>query len=258
MQRPTTSGRRHNRAGSVSVAELIRKQPAPVRARTRGQAATHGLAAEPPAGLPHAVPAGRRPARAAKVAGVATGAIVLLGSIAAASILAGHRPTGPVEPHTEPPAAITGSSALRPDLLSAHLGGGRPDRVSARQPTPGPDIPLESPIMVPPPQVDVGPEPHVDIVRKFFELLLTRPSDASRLVSPELLGGSPRDFVESWAHVQAITVESTSLRPDGAVLAVVSLQERTGLWMRVEQVFRLTDTSVPRIVATEVLSAQRH
>jgi hypothetical protein len=41
------------------------------------------------------------------------------------------------------------------------------------------------------------------------------------------------------------------------VLAVVSMQERTGRWMRVEQLFRLSDTTVPRIVDTEVLSAQR-
>ena len=260
MQRPTTSGRRHNRAGSVTVAELIRKQPAPVRIRTREQAATHGLIADLLREENDTVLSGRRPTRATKLAGVTTGAIVLLASIAATAILADNRPTGPAEPRVEPPAAIIGSSALRPDLLSAHLGGGRPAGVPAQARLAAPsvaDAPLESPVMVPPPQVDVGPEPHVDIVRKFFELLPAKPAQAARLLSPDLLGGSARDFVESWGHVQAITIESTSLRPDGAVLAVVSMQERTGRWLRVEQLFRLTDTSVPRIVATEVLSAQR-
>ena len=263
MQRPTTSGRRHNRAGSVTVADLIRKHPAPTRVRVHEQAAAHDLVGdllreehEEHDGRP----SGRRSARAAKLAGVATGAIVLLASIAAASVLAGNRPGGPEVPPVEPPGSITGSSALRPDLLSARLGGGRPERVpgAARQAAPPvADLPLESPVMVPPPQVDVGPQPEVDIVRRFFELLPAQPAVASRLLSPELLGGSARDFAESWGQVQAITIESTALRPDGAVLAVVSMQERTGRWLRVEQLFRLTDTSVPRIVATEVLSAQR-
>ncbi|MCE7000487.1 hypothetical protein LZG04_37570 [Saccharothrix sp. S26] len=260
MQRPTTSGRRHNRAGSVTVAELIRKQPSPARVRTREQATTHGPAGDPPREEHDPVPSGRRPTRTAKLAGVTTGAIVLLASIAAASVLAGNRPGGPDQPLVEPPGSITGSSALRPDLLSAELAGERPEQVpaAARQAAPPVvDVPLESPVMVPPRQVDVGPQPQVDIVRRFFELLPARPAEASRMLSPELLGGSARDFVASWGHVQAITIESTSLRPDGAVVAVVSMQERTGRWLRVEQLFRLTDTSVPRIVATEVLSAQR-
>ncbi|MFJ6675164.1 hypothetical protein ACIQMJ_29010 [Actinosynnema sp. NPDC091369] len=259
MQRPTTSGRRHNRAGSVTVAELIRKQPASVRTRPREQPTTRGPAAEPQPVPGDPVPSARRPVRAAKLAGVATGAIVLLASIAAASVLAGNRSGGPAQPRVEPPGSITGSSALRPDLLSAELGGGRPERVpvAALQAAPPNDVPPESPVMVPPPQVSVGPQPQVDIVRRFFELLPAKPAEASRLLSPELLGGSARDFVESWGHVQAITIESTSLRPDGAVLAVVSMQERTGRWLRVEQLFRLTDTSVPRIVATEILSAQQ-
>lgn len=178
MQRPTTSGRRHNRAGSVTVAELIRKQPAPARVRHREQAATHGLATDPrPAPNDPAPPAGR-PTRAAKLAGVTTGAIVLLASIAAASVLAGNRAGGPDQPRVEPPGSITGSTALRPDLLSAELGGGRPERVpvAARQAAPPNDVPLESPVMVPPPQVSVGRQPQVDIVRRFFELLPAKPA----------------------------------------------------------------------------------
>ncbi|MFI9007302.1 hypothetical protein ACIGNX_08750 [Actinosynnema sp. NPDC053489] len=261
MQRPTTSGRRHNRAGSVTVAELIRKQPATVPTRYRDRAGAH----EPPAGPPREDrapnPTGGRPARTAKLAGVATGAIVLLAWVTAAAVLAGNRPAGPVQPRVEPPESISGSSALRPDLLAAQLGGGpvEPPAPAERQAAAlGDDVTPQSPVMVPPPQVDVGPQPQVDIVRRFFALLPARPAEAARLLSPELLGGSPHDFVESWAGVQAITVESTSPRSGGEVLAVVSMQERSGRWIRVEQLFRLTETSVPRIVATEVLSAQQN
>ncbi|MFE2750654.1 hypothetical protein ACFXGA_01490 [Actinosynnema sp. NPDC059335] len=230
------------------MAELIRKQPAPTRVRLRQPVGAHGLAGgahpEPP-------PRGR-----ARLVGVVAGAVVLLGWIAGAAILAGNRPAGPVEPRVEPPASITGSFALRPDVLSGRLGGEGPDRAVARphQPPPAAD---ESPVMVPTPHLVVGPQPQVDVVRRFFELLPANPAEASRLLSPDLLGGDGGDFVESWGVVQAITLEATRLRPDGTVLAVVSLQERTGRWMHVEQVFHLTDTSVPRIVGTEVLAAQR-
>lgn len=249
MQRPTTSGRRHNRAGSVTVAELIRKQPAPTRVRPHQPVGAHGLAGvgahpEPPA-------RGR-----ARLVGVATGAVLLLGWIAGAAILAGNRPAGPVEPRVEPPASISGSFALRPDLLSGRLGGAGP--AGAVAPTgQAPPAAAEPPVMVPTSHLVVGPQPQVDVVRRFFELLPANPAEASRLLSPDLVGGDRRDFTRSWGAVQAITLEATRLRPDGTVLAVVSLQERTGRWMHVEQVFHLTDTSVPRIVGTEVLAAQR-
>lgn len=258
VQRPTTSGRRHNRAGSVTVAELIRKQPTPVRIPSREQAATHALVGD--LLTDEADPTARRPSnRAAKFAGVATGAIVLVASVAAASILAGHRPHGPGQPDGRTPEPISGSSALRPDVLSAELGGGRLDRPPAPAQHAAPlaaDTPADSVVVVPS-DLALGPKPQVDVVRRFFELLPTNPADASRLLSPELVGEDARDFVASWSQVQAITIESTGMRPDGAVLAVVSMQERTGRWMRVEQVFWLTDTTVPRIVGTEVLSAQR-
>ncbi|ONI83882.1 hypothetical protein ALI22I_36250 [Saccharothrix sp. ALI-22-I] len=230
-----------------------------MRIPSREQAATHGLVVDLLGAEPE--PATRPPSnRAAKLAGVATGAIVLFAAVAAASILVGNRPGGPDQPRADAPVSISGSSALRPDVLSSELGGGRLDQApgAGRQAAPlAADVPPEAPVMVPPPTLTVGPKPQVDVVRRFFELLPAKPADASRLLSPELLGGDARDFVASWGQVQAITIESTTLRPDGAVLAVVSMQERTGRWMRVEQAFWLTDTTVPRIVGTEILSAQR-
>lgn len=254
MQRPTTSGRRHTRAGSVTVAELIRRQPTLLRIPSREQAATHGFEVDP-AGEP-TPPAARPPSnRAARFAGMATGVVVLLGAVTATAILAGKRPTGPDEPRVEAPAPISGSSALRPDLLSAELGGGRLDRAPV-EPLAA-DVPPEVTVVVSPSALSTGSKPQVDVVRRFYELLPAKPAEAARLLSPELLGEGPGQFVAAWGQVQSITIESTALRPDGTVLAVVSMQERNGRWMRVEQVFRLTDTTVPRIVGTEVLSAQR-
>ncbi len=262
MQRPTSSGRRHSRAGSVSVAELIRKQRIPLRIPSREQAATQGLVTDLLGEPAHqAVP--RSGNRAAKIAGLTTGALVLVASVAAASILAGHRSAGPTAPSVSPPAEISGSSALRPDVLADELGDTdtgvpAPPRAAPLAADTPVDTPLEaeSPV-VPPREAVAGSKPQVDVVRQFYELLPAKPADAARLLTPELVGGSAQDFVVSWDRIQAITIESTVLRPDGTVLAVVSMQELTGRWIRVEQRFWLTETSPPRIVGTEVLSAQR-
>ncbi|MFT7836504.1 hypothetical protein Q5530_10170 [Saccharothrix sp. BKS2] len=257
MQRPTTSGRRHNRAGSVSVAELIRQQPAPLRIRSgdRGRTAAHELVrdllADPPARRP--------PNRVAKLVGVTTGVVVLLATVAAATVLAGHRDAGPERPFVEAPPQISGPPALRPDLLSAELGGSRADLLAVDRPTApqAVEVPTGDAVVMPA-APRPGPRPRVDVVRRFYELLPARPAEALRLLAPELLGEDAREFVAAWDRVQAITIESTTLQPGGAVLAVVSMQERTGGWMRVEQLFRLSDTTVPLIVGTEVLSAQRN
>ncbi|MGM1061014.1 hypothetical protein [Saccharothrix sp. Mg75] len=225
-----------------------------------GRAAAHAPVTGPLG--PEPVPPARpdRRGRRARLVGVAAGAALVLASATAASLLAAHRDPGPGEPRVEAPEAISGASALRPDVLADRLGGFTGD-------DPADQPPLAAPLAVDVPSpvgedvravLPIGPRPQVDTVRRFFELLPARPADASRLLSPELLGDDAREFVSAWRGVQAITIESTTLRPDGAVLAVVSMQERGGGWMRVEQVFRLTDTTVPRILDTEVLSAQRH
>lgn len=258
MQRPTTSGRRRDRAGSVSVAELIRKQPAPLRIPSREQAATQALVAEL---LGEDAPEPSRPVnRAARAVGLVSGALALLAVVAVTSVLAGHRSVGPVLPSAEPPVEIDGSSALRPDLLSAELGGGAEAGAAERALEPGAQVAprqAEPPAPAPPLDVVTGPKPQVDVVRRFYELLPAKAAAAAQLLSPELVGGSVDDFVAAWGRIRAVGIESTSLRPDGSVLAVVSLQEADGRWMRVEQLFRLTDTTTPRIVGTEVLSAQR-
>ncbi|MFD7653089.1 hypothetical protein ACFV4N_03815 [Actinosynnema sp. NPDC059797] len=262
MQRLTTSGHRHNRAGSVSVAELIRQQPTPLRLRSRERTAAHELVRDLLAERPPASPARQPPKRAAKLAGVTTGVVVLLATVVAASVLAGRRDAGPPPPSVEAPSRLDGVSALRPDLLSAELGGlVDPAAVDRAIAPPALDAQVDSQVgdaVVMPVEPRPGPKPRVDVVRRFYEMLPARPAEAARLLSPELVGEDAREFAAAWGRVQAITIESTTLQEDGTVLAVVSMQERTGRWMRVEQVFRLSDTTVPRIVGTEVLSAQRN
>ncbi|GAA3842151.1 hypothetical protein GCM10022243_05670 [Saccharothrix violaceirubra] len=244
MQRTTRGGRRHGRTGSVSVAELIRRQPTSLRAPVRRPAAVEADVE------PHSRPTNRT----ARTAGFATGAFVLVAAVAAATFLAHRREPGPTNPATRSPVAISGAPALRPDKLWAELGG-TPASLSV---APFADFRIdEAAVVVPPPEATAGSKPQVDIVRRFYELLPAKPAAAARLLSPDLVGTSPGEFVAAWEGIKAITIESTSLRPDGAVHAAVSMQGRSGDWIRVEQLFWLTDTTTPRIVGTEVISAQR-
>jgi hypothetical protein len=278
VQRPATTGRRHNRVGSISVAELIKQQPGPVRILSTEEAGTDALVTsllgptENMTATTAVIPVtpGRRrrtkSSRTAKVAGLVTGAIVLVSSVAGAAVLAGNRPANVGIPGTERLVALSGSSALRPDVLSAQLPNERPplqttpDAAAAPMPQPS-ELLLETsaPTSAEPstPEVSVGPLPQVDVVKKFYELLMTKPGSAAKLLSPDLVGANPADFVKSWGTVKVVNVDQTSVRPDGSVLAVVSMQEADGSWLRIEQIFWLTSTTQPRIVGTEVLSAQR-
>ncbi|PRY43648.1 hypothetical protein [Umezawaea tangerina] len=267
MQRPTTTGRRHNRAGSITVAELIRNQPSPVRIPSREEADTEDLV-EDVLGMEETDQ--RRSNRAAKAAGLVAGALVLFASVAAASILAGNRPESTSAPRTAAAIELSGSTALRPDLLSARLGD-EPAAAPTAETTPSAsnapiaaDPRTETPSSAPPtgsaaapPSVAIGSQPRIDVVREFYSLLPAQPAAAALLLTSDLVGGDALGFVRSWSTIKAITVDSTTQRPDGSVLAEVSMQELDGRWLRVEQLFWFGDTSVPKIVGTELLSAQR-
>lgn len=267
MQRPAPTGRRHTRAGSISVAELIKQQPSPMRIPSNEEAATDALVTsllgptETTVTIPAITPGRRRRTsknRAAKIAGLLTGAIVLVSAVAGAALLADKRPANTGIPVSERPVALSGSSALRPDVLSAQLPNEHtPLQTTADVPLPQPSaLLLETPEPTTP-EVSIGAQPQVDVVRRFYELLTTKPNSAAKLLSPDLVGTDPKEFVESWSMIRAVNVDQTSLRPDGSVLAVVSMQELNGSWLRIEQLFWLTDTTQPRIIGTEVLSAQR-
>jgi hypothetical protein len=272
VQRPAaTTGRRHNRAGSISVAELINQQPTPMRILSTEEAATDALVTSllgPTENMTATttvipvVPGRRRRTgsrRLARAAGLLTGAVLLVSSIAGAAILAGKRPANTGVPVSERPVALSGSSALRPDVLSAQLPNERTPVQTTAVPMPQPSALLLQTAEPEPstPEVSVGPQPQVDVVKRFYELLTTKPNSAAKLLSPELVGASPKEFAEAWGRIKSVNVDQTSVRPDGSVLAVVSMQETNGSWLRIEQLFWLTDTTQPRIVGTEVLSAQR-
>jgi hypothetical protein len=265
------------------------KQPRPVRVPSHDRASTDGLVRDLPGDERHGRGTPRRAGGATRAAGVVTGALVLFASVATAAALAGNRPAAQAPPTGEQ-LEITGVTALRPDLLREQLapdGAPAPEPhvevITSAGPPPAAGVPETGSVLPPAvpegsaesaestgddapaipeqrdlePSGDVAPPQRTEVVRAFYSLLPGSPAAAAELLSPALLGGGPGDFVLSWATIRSLTLHSASERPDGSVLAVVSMEELTGGRLRVEQLFRFTGAETPRIASTEVLSAQR-
>ncbi len=265
-----TTGRRHARAGSLSVTELITRQaarpapPSPVRA-----AATVTVS----------VPAGptshrRPPSRAATLAkmtslGVAT--VMLCGAVAVASSIAHRRTTADeaAEPPAEHPAEqINGERALLPDELDRTLTPTgataapppRPAPTTSAAPKPTPPAPRagapKEATTAADHAVPVAPVSDLDVVRQFYAHLPRDPAVAFDLISPDLLHSTLGHFLESWSLVRSVDVLDLRQQADG-VLAIVRMHLADGSNLQLQQLLTVAE-SPRRIVGVELLSAQRN
>ncbi|HWE87973.1 MAG TPA: hypothetical protein VG317_00755 [Pseudonocardiaceae bacterium] len=221
---------------------------------------------------------GTKTARTAKVVGLTVGAMALCGSVATAAAFAHHRP-GPsdIAPAVLP-TEVTGAAALRPDSLATALGAlgatgtARPESTPTGSPsagrnqlyryeeptgtTAGTTAPVDaSPTAGPTSDASTQLAPQ-DVVRSFFQLVTTRPTEALALLAPSLLA-SPTDFLQSWSQVSQVKVESVRSTPDGAVQAVIRMLLPNGTWMRVVELLDVTPGNPPLINGADLLSAQR-
>jgi hypothetical protein len=257
-----TTGRRHARAGSVTVTELITKQsagPEPATARTDRAAATPV----------HEGPTSHRrpPSRAAQVAkltslGLATAA--LCGAIGIASTIAHQRQDASAIP-ARPAEPISGEQALLPDELNRSLSGDRDGAQAAAPPKPAPATRETGATAAPgtgaPPAESgtpaaVAPANDLELVRQFYDLLPSDPAVAFDLLAPGLLHSTPGQFLESWALVRDVEVLGLRQQADG-VLAVVRMGLADGGHLQLQQLLTVAD-SPRRIVDVELLSAQRN
>ncbi len=124
-----TTGRRHVRAGSVSVTELITKQaarpesPPPVQADTETTVTidrTVDVPVEPEAGPTSHRRATTRGAQLAKITSLGVATIVLCGAVGIASTIA-HRRQDDAEATDHPAEQINGEQALLPGQLDRTL-----------------------------------------------------------------------------------------------------------------------------------------
>lgn len=256
-----TTGRRHVRAGAVTVTELLTKQASPTHC-TDSSPATDAIAA---------IPAGhRRPstkaAQLAKLASLAVATAVLCGAVTVASMIA-HQRRDTAQPSTRPTVAITGEQALLPDQLDKTVSPATPEWTAPLVPATDPAelaVPTAptSQDAVTPTSTDataeapVGPATDLDLVREFYENLPEAPTSAFALLSGDLLHTTLGDFLASWSTVHAIDGLDVTQRQDG-VVATVRLRLADGGHLRIQQLLTVAE-SPRRIVGAQLLSAQRN
>jgi hypothetical protein len=274
-----TTGRRHIRAGSVHVTELIGKQPRPFEHFAPFAFDGAGpldadmldslLDAEDQAPGSHR----REPTKAAqiaKIAGLGVASVVLCASITIGSMITHQRREDAAEA-TRPAMDISGERALLPDLLNHAVpragmtGGptlaGTPTRATGTIANPGPPA---RPSAAPPPAESPAPgTPIADealskmqVVERFFRLAPGAPDRAFDLLDGTLLGTDLDQFVRSWSSVHDLQVIDVREQGDD-VLAIVRLRLPDGSYLRVQQLLDVANTLPRKIIGAEILSAQR-
>lgn len=270
-----TTGRRHARAGSVTVTELLSRQASPTHC-------TDSSPAAPDEDNTDVIPVvlqsthRREPAKAAqlaKLASLGVAGVVLCGAVAISSVIAGQRRED-AEVAMRPNVQITGEQALLPDVLDRTLPA------DSGTPAPAPDTPAkpqDRPAATPAPApADPAPTPSgndtgtsasestvtvdaandLELVREFYKNLPDSPVTAYKLLSTTGLDMDLDDFLDSWSQVLAIDSVDVVQRADG-VLATVRMRLAGGGQLRVEQLLTVAE-SPRRIVGVQLLSAQRH
>lgn len=260
MERPA-GGRRHSRGGSVSVADLIRRQPGSVRIMSSEEAATDGLLGDLLGGKGLPDDGEPRTSTALKLLGVLVGAITLAGTITAASMITNDsRPTRTALTTSPRPQALSGTGALMPDVLATEVAGNTAMAapMSAAPATSESPTPSTTTVAVSPRALTQNPAPNaVDVVRDFYKTVAGNPRDALTMVGGTLADLDPTGFIRSWSAVRAVRTERIEAMSDGTVLGVIGIQQADGEWLHVEQLLRVDGGNQPKIIDAQVLSAQQ-
>jgi hypothetical protein len=273
-----TTGRRHIRAGSVHVTDLIGKPPVELpdpRSPEAGQPDSGGALDTLLERSSEGPTSHRRPpskgAQLAKIAGLGLGAFVLCASVVYGSMITGRRDGPPAQAGARPAAQISGEEALLPDLLNQVVPSpdatgeprlphaptqatGRIDNTGAPTVPAGPPAP-EAPAAGPAASDESLSK--IELVQRFYELVPTAPNQAFTLLDSTLLGTDLGEFVRSWTSVSDIQLLDVQPRGDD-VLAIVRLHLADGSYLRVQQLLEVANTVPRRIVGAEILSAQRN
>jgi hypothetical protein len=282
VERPT-SGRRHIRAGSITVAELIKNRPTPVRTPSRDdEPVTEEMVPgplddlQPELSAPDLAPNThrRQPAKTkqlAKLAGLGVATVVLCASLAAASIITTRR-QAETEAGSRPSMEMTDEQALLPNLFTLGTAVAAPEprmttglpvpnkgaaTATVEKPSPGARATSTEPRSVTGHAVPAEEPINADLVRRYYDLLANRPTLALGLLDSVLRDSDLSQFVDSWSQVRDIRVMDVQQRPDGALLAVVEMVLPDGGTARVQQLLRVTETVPQRITGAEIISAQR-
>lgn len=280
-----TTGRRHIRAGSVTVTELLSRQASPTHCSS--PTAPDNKIPEIPTlddedavtdTIPAVVEAAHRrePARGVqlvKLASLGVAGVVLCGAVTISSVVA-HQRREAANTTARPSMQITGGQALLPDKLAETLPeGATPMATPVRDrpfvaPNSAQDEPASTSVQEPAtPLSDTGttassggttldPVSAEDLVRKFYANLPDSPAAAFDLLSPDVLDASLGEFLDAWSKVTSIDSVKVTQRADG-VHATVRMRLLGGGQLLLEQLLTVAE-SPRRITGVQLLSAQRN
>lgn len=252
MERPI-SGRRHMRAGSITVAELMRSHPTQLESGSETKPSPTGSNGD---ARVKRIIRGRsghrlRPKKSeglAKLAGLGIATVLLGGAVGAASLINEHRRAGSAEVRVRPVMEITGEQALLPDLLDG-------DRSAANRPaTDGDPRPPRQPAANYAAPADPGAK--IDVVRRFYSVVRGQPDAALGLIDTGLRVTNPARFAQAWRRVRDIHLVDARPREDGAVCAIVDMVMNNDRRLRVQQLLWFTDRTPLKIRDVEIISVQ--
>lgn len=266
---------------TVTVGDLIKRQPAPVREKlTKHRSSSHAArvhTAPPrtPASDPVGLPTGDYPtlSRTARVMIGVIGGLLLCTSATATSLISTQETRAFPGPGARAAGPITGVAALRPDLLREAQwpfpdnGGYASQRQGAPQPSdanPGDQTftqpePTPSPAGLTTARPDAGStEAALNVVRDFYHLLGTNPSSALTRVSPSLLGTQGTELASSWKDITSVQPLRVLALRDGEVLGEVVARHADGSELDLEQKFTVERGPHPLIVNVELVSASHN
>lgn len=248
------------RTGREYVAETVReprKFLPPPRVRSRRQVV---LSREPESRL----------SKVAKLAGLMTATSLLAGAVVASSIVTRARPGQEGRPAPVPPS-ITGAAALdgfvRQDV--GKPSPGQPPQALttttkaadvASAPAAATGSPLPSPITQgsTTASAPIDDTEKVAVVKEFYDRVASqRPEDALAMLAPGVTGDQSGDLVRAWHSVASVDVNEVDVRPDGSVLAVVTMLQRDGTRLRVTQALALAANPKDTISQVVLLSAEQ-
>jgi hypothetical protein len=220
-----------------------------------------------------------RLARRAKLVGLVAAAALVVGSIITASTMTDGRRAQPPPVKTGdtrefPGAAALGGSALPGAPSSEHSETKTlertPRQTSTATPAPGTErlgsqlgesTPIPTPTSIPAPTTQqVSPTTttagKLDAVKNFYSLIDSNPQGALAMLKPLLAGEQPGNLVRAWSSMNAVKVQSEEVQPDGSILAIVTMLQPDGGYLRITQLLRLADDASGLISEARLLSSQ--
>lgn len=280
MERPA-SGRRHMRAGSVPVAELIKSRRVPIKVSAYDKPSALGVAQRSPVAhqeerQPHTHRL--QPVKAGsltRAAGLGVATVVFCASFGAAAVIDRRRQDTPplaIQPMVE----MSGSQGLLPSLFNigqVHVletdsstgpvvsrtptvSSTTDQDISVKQDDTAQNLRSTSTQQSTTDSTSAGSESKQNTVRRFYDLVRQQPARATELFEHALQTNVLTQFVASWTSVGRIDLVDVQERPDGMV-ATLNMVLPGQYTMRVQQLLRLTDEQPPKIHDAKVISAQR-